>query len=111
MEVDDLEHGNHDVVDGPEVEPTHRQAREQRGPQGNCRVSMLGRRVPPRLAVVDAEVQVLAPSRPLGPPSPGSRLLALDAAMPLSATGQEDVRWVDSPLEWLGEVGSGGWWG
>ena len=79
MEVDDLEHGNHGIVDGPEVEPTHRQACEQRGPHGNCRVSMLGRRVPPRLAVVDAEVQVLAPSRPLGLPAPGSTLLALGA--------------------------------
>jgi hypothetical protein len=35
--------------------------------------------VPPRLAVVDAEVQVLAPSRPLGLPAPGSTLLALGA--------------------------------
>lgn len=109
MEVDDLERGNLGVVDGLEVEPTQHAStgtRAARTPQG-CRVSMLGRRVPPRLAAVDAEVQVLDPL----PPTPGSRLLALGAATPPSAAGQEDARQMDSPLERPGEASPDSWWG
>ena len=69
VEVDHLERDDHGVVDGREVEPAHRQAREQRAPHGELHGEHTGAaRAPARApagarAAVDAEVQVLGLAR------------------------------------------------